>query len=417
VLTAGNGVKCWGKNSSGQLGDGTTTYRYTPVDVIGLSSGVAKLTLGWSHTCAVTVSGGAKCWGWNIYGQLGDGTTTNRNTPIDVSGLSSGVAALAGGQWHTCAVTAGGGVKCWGYNSRGQLGDGTTTKRSTPVDVTGLGSGVTALAAGGQHTCALTTNGGVKCWGANRYGQLGDGTNAGHYTPVAVSGLGSGVTALAAGEDYTCALTVSGGVKCWGANYAGELGDGTATDRNRPVTVSGLDSGATNLTAGREHACALVAGRTVCWGQDGSGQLGIGTILQRLTPVAVTNSAARVSLNYSSGKPGSYFSVTGENFPVSSTLTVTVNSAVLTTALRVNETGSFIFFLNTGGADAGAYTLMVDASLSSHSPLAADSTASAVFMLIPAAPLRVQEGGGATVSIPAGIARPLTYLYLPLIMR
>ena len=124
-----------------------------------------SVAAGGSHTCAVTSGGRVKCWGWNGYGQLGDGTTDSRTTPMDVSGLASGVIAVAAGRYHTCAVTAGGGVKCWGSNGRGQLGDGTTTDRLTPVDVSGLGSGVSTLAAGAEHTCAVTAGGGVKCWG------------------------------------------------------------------------------------------------------------------------------------------------------------------------------------------------------------------------------------------------------------
>ncbi len=191
----------------------------------------------------MTTGGGAFCWGWNSYGQLGDGTTTNRSTPVPVTGLSSGVVSLAAGSGHTCAVTTGGAARCWGWNSYGQLGDGTTTNRSTPVPVTGLPSGVASLAAGSGHTCAVTTGGAAKCWGWNSYGQLGDGTTTNRSTPVPVTGLPPEVASLAAGSGHTCAVTTGGTAKCWGYNFNGQLGDRTTTNRSTPVPVTGLPSG------------------------------------------------------------------------------------------------------------------------------------------------------------------------------
>ena len=163
------------------------------------------------------------------------------------------ITAIAAGGSHTCALTAAGGVKCWGDNSNGQLGDGTTDHRLIPVDVVGLGSGVSAIAAGGDYTCAVTGAGGVKCWGDNFYGQLGDGTTFDRWTPVDVAGLSSGVSAIAAGGRHSCALSGAGQVKCWGNNIVGQLGDGTTTNRSAPADVVGLDSGSNAIAAGGSH--------------------------------------------------------------------------------------------------------------------------------------------------------------------
>ena len=184
-----------------------------------------------THTCALNTAGGVKCWGSNFFGQLGDGTSFNiRTTPVDVVGLTSDVAAVSAGRVHTCALTRLSGVKCWGLGDFGQLGDGTSGKsRTTPVDVVGLKGGVAAVSAGTSHTCAVTTVGGVKCWGESF-------SNA----PVDVSGLTSSVAAVSAGGFHTCALTVSSGVKCWGDNRSGQLGDGTNTDRTTAVDVMGF---------------------------------------------------------------------------------------------------------------------------------------------------------------------------------
>ncbi len=285
---AGGSLTCWGLNDAGQLGDGTTTNRLTPVQVSGLGTSVQAVSAGASFTCALLTGGGVDCWGENSVGQLGDGTRTNHSTPAPVSGLS-GARQIAAGGSHACALTAGGGVECWGLNSSGQLGDGTGTERLTPVAVSGLSSGVTAIAAGALHTCAVLAGGGVKCWGFNLFGQIGDGTEFNtRLTPVSVSGL-AGARAVGAGDLHTCALLSGGGMKCWGANGFGELGDGTTTNRKTPVPVSGLGSGVTGLAVGTSDTCAILSGGAKCWGDNSSGELGDGTTASlRRTPVTVT---------------------------------------------------------------------------------------------------------------------------------
>ena len=202
------------------------------VPAVGTAATATAISAGERHTCAVTSDGAMRCWGWNPFGGLGDGTTTDRLTPVTVVGLEGTVVAEATGAYHSCAVTSSGAVQCWGGNQYGQLGDGTTTQRLTPVAVSGLGSGVVAVAAGFYHTCALTTVGAVQCWGANFTGRLGDGTTTQRLTPVQVSGLTSGVVAIAAGVHHTCAVTAAGAIAVLGRELRRPTG---RWDHGRPV--------------------------------------------------------------------------------------------------------------------------------------------------------------------------------------
>lgn len=274
ALTASSGVKCWGGNQGGQLGDGSTTTRVKPVDVVGLTGTIVAVAAGDYYTCALTSVGGVKCWG-SPYG-YGGGNSNLPSPPVDVAGLTSGVVAIAAGSNFTCALTAVGAVKCWGINDRGQLGDGTQLLRRTPVDVLGLSGGVAAIGAGRAHACAVTSAGGMKCWGANQFGELGDGTvSLQHLTPVDVAGLDGRVRSIAVGGGQTCALLWTGVVKCWGSNVSGELGVGAYDSQAAPVEVPGVSGGTTALAAGWRHTCALLAdGRVRCWGDNSGGQVG-----------------------------------------------------------------------------------------------------------------------------------------------
>ena len=270
-------------------------------------SATPMVAVGGAHTCATNASGGVRCWGRNAEGQLGDGTTTSSPRPTHVTGLDGGIVAIAAGSAHTCALTDTGGVKCWGSNGDGELGDFTQVSRTAPVDVIGLTSGVVAITAGDHHTCALLSGGGVDCWGYNVYGEVGNGTSGNSWlgaVPVCASGSGFGCTggsaltgasAISAGGNNTCAVT-GGALLCWGSNYNGQLGQGFAPDKpvpdnntcptsasagaecvSLPVGVPGLGSGVTSASAG-DTTCALTTGGgELCWGFNAQGEVGNGT--------------------------------------------------------------------------------------------------------------------------------------------
>lgn len=277
-------VECWGWNSSGQLGDGTTTNRNLPGAVTGLD-GVADVSIGYVFTCATTSQQTVFCWGDNSYGQLArPATVAMSSTPIEVTGVEDAVAVSAGFR-HACAVRQTGSVVCWGENENGQLGDGSTTDRRTPVAVVGIDDAV-AVVTGSSHSCALSDDGVVSCWGADDFGALGNGAAGASLTPVAVSGL-TDATSLSGEWNTTCVTRQDGTAACWGMNNARQVGDGTTTNRNSPTQVIGL-SDVAQVSAGTQHACAVDGGGTsYCWGFNPNGQLGDGTTASRYTPTPV----------------------------------------------------------------------------------------------------------------------------------
>jgi alpha-tubulin suppressor-like RCC1 family protein len=295
-------VYCWGYNADGRLGDGTTTDRFTPGPLVPAPSRPAvQVTVGVQHACALLDDGTMGCWGANTYGQVGDGTTEQRLSPVVVAPGTIG-QSITTSIYTTCAVLPDGGVTCWGRNHRGQVGDGTTTDRTSPVGARSFAEGtrLAAVAPGGSHTCVLNTAGHVWCWGLNTSGQLGRGfTSAWELElgePITLPSVGR-AKAIVSGFSHSCALLVDGNVACWGGNNVGQLGDGTTT--NRPTASVAPLPGSTRATAistGGRHTCALLAdGDIVCWGGNDAGQLGDGNTINRTTPpTAITLPVADV---------------------------------------------------------------------------------------------------------------------------
>ena len=295
-VTPGGAAYCWGNNAYGQLGDGTTTERLVPTPVAGgltfasVHAGAGPPRIASAYSCGVTSSGAAYCWGTNFYGQLGDGTQTQRLVPTAVVGGLT-FTTLSVGAAHTCGLTTSGAAYCWGFNGDGRLGDNTTTQRLVPTAVAG-GLTFASVTAGDFFTCAVTTSGAAYCWGAGGY--IGDGTTTQRLVPTSVAGgltfasvnaaAGTGFTNTA----YSCGVTTSGDAYCWGYNTFGTLGDGTTTQRLVPNTVAGGLTFA-DVRAGGNHTCGVTtSGAAYCWGLNGNGELGDGTTTERLVPMPVS---------------------------------------------------------------------------------------------------------------------------------
>ncbi len=292
------GVQCWGDNGLGQLGNGSVNLNEfipTPVEVVGLGGGgitVISAATGGNHTCVVQ-NGGVKCWGDGADGQLGDGSMTASPVPVDVVGLPGSVVDVSAGGTHTCALTAGGGVLCWGDNARGQLGNGSTTGSPVPVGVVGLSSGVLAVSAGFEHTCAITASRKVVCWGDDHAGELGDGNATYNLvtTPIPATDASPNIVGISASQDDTCAFTADGRLACWGNDSWGQLGDAKNPNveyKLAPVVPAALTAGVVSVSTGFRDTCAILSdGTAMCWGEGDVGELGNGATPDSSTPVTV----------------------------------------------------------------------------------------------------------------------------------
>jgi alpha-tubulin suppressor-like RCC1 family protein len=293
-------VTCWGANDSGQSG-APPSQTAEPTKVAGIANAKA-LAAGAEHACALLAEGALKCWGNNQQGQLGNGMTANSHSPVTVSGLTGAKAVAAGGN-HSCALAADGGVWCWGSNQSGETGTPGTEPALSPVQVPGLTAPATSIAAGGNHTCALLSEGTVACWGRNQSGQVGMPASAQALAPTKVQNIAL-VTALFAGYSHTCALLADSTARCWGNNQEGQLGDGKTLNASTPVAVAGL-TGVTGLAAGIAHTCALLVDKTFrCWGTDSYGApTGLTFSLRSREPVEVgrPHAALVIALNILAG--------------------------------------------------------------------------------------------------------------------
>ena len=278
-------ARAWGWNVYGQLGNGSANASNVPVQVSFLT-GITAIDGGGYHSIALRNDGTVQAWGYNVNGQLGDGTNTDSHVPVQVITLT-GITAIGAGGYHSLALKNDGTVWTWGRNYHGQLGNGSNTDSNVPVQVSSL-SGIIAIAAGGFHCLALKDDGTVWAWGENNYGELGNGTNTDSNFPVQVSSLAA-VTAIAAGMMYhSLALKNDGTVQAWGGNGYGELGNGNTTDSNVPVQVSSL-TGVTAIAAGDHHSLALKNDGTLrAWGRNYYSELGNGNNTDSNVPVQVS---------------------------------------------------------------------------------------------------------------------------------
>lgn len=294
---------CWGAGGAGRLGRGSTTGSTTPVEVTttAMSAPVTQVSAGEQHTCAIA-AGSAWCWGLNTWGQVGDLSSVNRTTPTLVLALSMGqVTDISAGGRTTCAVSQERRAWCWGAGDWGRLGndDQFGQTQFSPVPVARLTGGMLAdiatITVGTAHACAVDVNGKPWCWGLGDNGRLGRGSTAIALAPAAVTvggtGMPSSVTAITAGGAHTCAVVATGAAWCWGAGASGRIGDGAQTNRTTPVRVgtTQMTSPVEHLTAGGAHTCAIADGEVWCWGSNANGRLGTNDTTNRLTPTRIVD--------------------------------------------------------------------------------------------------------------------------------
>jgi alpha-tubulin suppressor-like RCC1 family protein len=285
----GSMLYTWGGNDSGKLGDGTTTNKSSPVITAGGGTNWKQVASGGLHTTAIKTDGTLWTWGNNSSGRLGDGTTTTRSSPVTTAGGGTNWKQVASGGLHTTAIKTDGTLWTWGYNLNGELGAGTTTSRSSPGTTAGGGTNWKQVASGYSHTAAMKTDGTLWTWGYNLNGELGDGTATNKSSPVITAGGGTNWKQVACGNLHTAAVKTDGTLWTWGRNSTGQIGDGTVTTRSSPVTTTGGGTNWKQVASGSTHSAAVKTDGTLwTWGYNGNGQLGTGVTTNRSSPGTTT---------------------------------------------------------------------------------------------------------------------------------
>lgn len=317
LLTFGT-VRCWGNNANGALGGARAGSNASSAQTAAAMTGAwvspSNESTGQRHICLRDNNQTVKCQGLNASGQLGNGTNTNSNTLVQVAVIDATTDGrranqVVSGNAHSCALLENRNVKCWGGNNVRQLGTpaSTVSQVNTPVDVPDLANDIRQIATRADHTCAIRANRDVVCWGANSFGQMGNGTVGPFAGTVEASPLGGDAKEVTTGNNHSCALLTNGAVRCWGSNQYGQLGNGNTDNQTRPVGVAGLPRPAVAISAGGYHTCAkLDDGSIRCWGRNDRGQLGNNSRTNSTSPVLIAAAAgpsyAKVKLEKGNGK-------------------------------------------------------------------------------------------------------------------
>ena len=300
AIRANGTAWAWGQNNFGQLGDNSTTNRSSPVSVVGGFTDWVQISAGGTHTTAIRANGTAWAWGQNNYGQLGDNSTTNRSSPVSVVGGFTDWIQISAGDNHSLAIRANGTAWGWGENNVGQLGDNSTTYRSSPVSVVGGFTDWIQISAGQEHSLAIRANGTAWGWGSSRFGRLGDNTTVSKRSPVAVVGGFTDWVQISAGTYHSLAIRANGTAWAWGRNGSGQLGDDSTADRTSPVSVVGGFTDWIQISAGDNHSVAIRAnGSAWGWGENTVGQLGDGVAINDVfkSPVNIALSSNWVHIS------------------------------------------------------------------------------------------------------------------------